>query len=120
MNTQINSYLTQAHQAIENLDYAEAVVFFLMAEDMGSIEAKIGLAALCIGGYYQPDDLVIGLYAEKKLLQVIENKLAPRNLVALALNNLASLYATGADGLVVDMQKSIEAANRAEILGFPS
>ncbi|MFN5079403.1 MAG: hypothetical protein ACK5SG_04415 [Burkholderiales bacterium] len=115
----ISFYLMRANQAIDSNDYIMAAHFFCIAEEMGSLEAKIGLAALSISGHYQPTDVTTGQYAEMQLRQVIETKTATDKVRALALNNLATLYATGAEGIDADMKKSAEEASRARDLGFP-
>ncbi len=118
MNFKADFHLKRGRDALESGDPGVAVREFRLAEQLGCLEAKIELAAICLGG--DADCPQGGVAAEALLNEVIGHPIAPSTLVALALNNLASLYLTGAQGVQPDVLRASAAAEAAKRLGFPN
>jgi hypothetical protein len=117
MKTEIwNDHMNQAVEALASGDFILAASEYLLASNMGCIDARIALAFL----YATEANLDgNGVAAEKILETVINNKDSSSGQIALACNNLATLYSTGADGLTPDMNLAKKYKFKAQLFGFP-
>jgi hypothetical protein len=116
MEVKVEQHLEAARAALGSKDYPSAIAELRAAERLGSFEAKIELAEVFLAGESGPNG---GIAAEALLQEVATSQVAPASIVSLALNNLATLYSTGADGVLRNTTKSDLAAREARRLGFP-
>jgi TPR repeat protein len=116
IDKEIKDHLVLAENAISMNDYETAAMEYQIASDKGSPYAKIGLAALYSTGMGVECN---GIIAIKLLEEVINNGSASRQQLALAFNNISTLYFTGAQFLSPNMGLAKDYRIKAEALGFP-
>lgn len=104
-----------ALEEIENRNYAAALKLLAPLAEAGSPEAMCNLAILyqCGWGVQLDGKRAVALYE-----QVASLGLRERQLSAIALNNLATIYTTGLPGIEVDPSKAELYKDQARKLGF--
>ena len=116
-NKEIIAAINIATKAVQNGDFKTALERYNFAAEAGSIDAKLSLATLysALTDYKEGGKLAKSLF-----LDVIKSSLSSTKQIALAYHNLATLFMTGADGLLPDQDLAALFEFNAKNLGFPS
>ncbi len=108
-----NQHLLEAMQALERKDYKGALRAYQVAAEEGNPAALVGLAEIYLAGFgVEQDDL----RAESLLLKVVSDGTVERSTAALAWNNLATLYTTGAKHVQPNPERAAECVAQVKLL----
>jgi TPR repeat protein len=111
---QSETHIKEAEEFLNINDINSAIASYKLAIALDDVAST----KICLAVSYIANNN--GAEAERELLEVVNNnKYQKSTYIALAYNNLSTLYITGAKGVNVDFEKSLSYTKKAKEMGFP-